>query len=248
MPALTNLTADPTTDKPPRPRRWIPVSLRMVMAIFLLLGVVSTAMVGIPAYRQQVAIRQLRLSGCEFLTRHNVPGWLRRPAWLRRWVWNQRNKLFEEVYWVDLRRAQDPGAELSHLDGLASIHEVILVRTPVTDSDLVQLKGLTNIQELLLTGTSVTDAGLVHLKELTSMKVLKLDNTRVTDAGLAHLRGMTKMEGLSLVGTQVTEVGMQHLEVLPKLRLLVLSNITETNPGVVKLKRALPGLRVSPSW
>ena len=242
MPAPANGSPSPTADKPPRLRRRIPLSLRMFVAILGLLGIVSTAMVGIPVCRQQLAIRQFQQHGCQFYTQ---PGG---PAWLRRWVGDRRMKLFDQVVMVDLRRAKDTDGALAHLNGLTSVREVILIGTPITDSGLMHLKGLTNLQRLLLMNTSVTDAGLVHLKGLTNMKVLKLDNTRVTDAGLAHLQGMTRMEGLSLVGTSVTEVGMQHLKGLPKLRLLVLSNVAETSSGVAELKQALPGLRVGPSW
>jgi hypothetical protein len=48
------------TDKPPGPRRWIPVSLRIFVAILVVLGAVSGLWVAVAAYRQHVAIREFK--------------------------------------------------------------------------------------------------------------------------------------------------------------------------------------------
>jgi hypothetical protein len=56
--------SDPTLSKPPRPRRWIPLSLRMYLAVLVAVGVASIACVAVPIYRQHVAIQEIeRLSG-----------------------------------------------------------------------------------------------------------------------------------------------------------------------------------------
>ena len=56
-------------DKPPRPRRWIPLSLRMFLALLVLLGGGSALWIGIPAYQQHRAIHELKqVPGVTFLT------------------------------------------------------------------------------------------------------------------------------------------------------------------------------------
>src|SRR5437899_1044585 len=90
MAAPATSTSDPTTDKPPRPRRWIPVSLRMLVAVLTSLGV-ACAWYGVTGYRQLTAIRELE----------SVPGDVRTkpvgPGWLRDWVGIERMRMFDEV-------------------------------------------------------------------------------------------------------------------------------------------------------
>ncbi|MBI3863652.1 MAG: hypothetical protein HY290_17315 [Planctomycetia bacterium] len=100
-----NQNADPTTIQPPRARRWVPLSLRMFAAILVILVVSSVLWIGIPAYRQHVAIREIeQVDGS---VRTNPVG----PAWLRSWVGDERMKLFDRVDDVEfgLRGCQKTG-------------------------------------------------------------------------------------------------------------------------------------------
>jgi hypothetical protein len=109
-----NPSADPTTVNPPRPRRWIPLSLRMFVAILVLLGAGSALWIGVPAYRQQTAIREIERVGGKVVTRP------RGPNWLRTWVGDERMKPFDEVVTVLLKGSQCTDATLTHLTGLTS--------------------------------------------------------------------------------------------------------------------------------
>jgi hypothetical protein len=51
--------ADSTAGKPPRPRRRIPLSVKLFLSLLLLVGVGSALWVGIHAYRQRVAIKDI---------------------------------------------------------------------------------------------------------------------------------------------------------------------------------------------
>src|SRR5262245_55219634 len=74
-PATT--TREHTTDKPPRRRRSIPVSLRVSVAILLLIGTACVYWVGIPAYRRRAAIGEIgRLGGTASITIVDPPRWL----------------------------------------------------------------------------------------------------------------------------------------------------------------------------
>jgi hypothetical protein len=56
---------------------------------------------------------------------------------------------------------------------------------------------------------------------LKTVEYIFLNNTPLTDSGLARLSALTKLKQVKLEGTQVTDA------------------------GVVELKRALPGLKIS---
>src|SRR5579872_4785729 len=88
------------TDKPPRCRRWIPLSLRMFVAILVLLAVGSALRICVPAYRQLVVNRLIQ--------RHR--GGIRTepvgPAWLRARVGDETMGMFDEVVEVHLAATQ----------------------------------------------------------------------------------------------------------------------------------------------
>src|SRR5579872_1327739 len=95
MVPTANPSHDPTAAKPPRAKRWIPISLRMFLVMLAVVGVAGVLGVGLPAYRQHVAIRDIE----------QVDGSMRSdpvgPAWLRSWVGDERMKLFDHVVHVE---------------------------------------------------------------------------------------------------------------------------------------------------
>jgi hypothetical protein len=163
---------DVPTDIPPRPRRWVPLSLRIFAALLVILGG-GSLWIGFPAFRQYAAIREIqRLRGTANFRRVG-------PQWLRDVVGNQLMQGLDEVIDVDLRRTAANDHTLDHLKGLASLEWVDLGSTDVTDAGLAHLKELTNLQSLSLRNTAVTDAGLGSLRGLTKLKSLDLHNTKV---------------------------------------------------------------------
>lgn len=259
--ATLQVAADETkTDRPLRPRRWIPLSLRMFLALLAIAGM-GSVWVGVRGYRQLVAIRQLEDLGSDIV---QTPAG---PLWLRNLVGADRMRMFDEVTEVNYgREATNAGLEhlrgfnrlqlltlapapvtnagLEHLRGLTCLQELNLSFTQVTDVGLEHLRGLTSLQDLSLNYVQVTDAGLEHLRGLTSLQCLRLDGTRVTDAGLEHLRELTHLEDLSLRNAHVTDVGLEHLQGLNRLQRLYLRDTHVTDAGVAELKRALPDLMI----
>jgi hypothetical protein len=70
MAALTN--PDPTTENLPRPRRWIPLSLRMFVALMLVLG--NVIWIVVPAWTQPAAINEIRAGRVKGVRNHYVIG------------------------------------------------------------------------------------------------------------------------------------------------------------------------------
>jgi hypothetical protein len=178
---------DPALSIPPTPepcRRLIrlPRPLWIGVVTVLLIVVALGLRIGIPIYRQQVAIREIqRLGGV-------VQFRARGPIWLRERIPARFNELFGEVDFVSLSETSATDATLAHLQGLDGLKQIWLTATSVTDSGMPHLKGLTNLQILFLDRTRVTDAGLAHLKGLTRLRILALLQTPVSDAGVAELK------------------------------------------------------------
>jgi hypothetical protein len=230
--------------------------------MLLLLGVGSSLWIGVPAYRQHLAIQEIiRRNG---LVDSRPLG----PKWLRDLLGERLMRPFEEVDEVFLYHDEITDATLwrvsllrpkklilddtpvtptglAHLEGMTTLKTLYLERSESTDAGMIHLKALTNLDWLLLGGNpGVTDAGLAHLSGLIGLRALALDDTQVTDAGLAHLKRLANLEILWLSDTQVTDAGLAHLNGLTRLKELWVVNTRVTDDGATELERALPGLRL----
>jgi hypothetical protein len=138
----------------PRPL-WIGIAAAVVVVISLGLRV------GLPIYRQQVAIAEIERVGGVVFTQPCGPEWLE-----------------SLLYGID----QDLG------DRLVTVSAVCLDGRPVTDRTLERLLWLGDLQELMLNRTEMTDARLARLQQLKTLKKISLAKCPVTDAGVADLQ------------------------------------------------------------
>ena len=225
MTAPATPSPDSTADKPPRPRRWIPLSLKMFAAILMLLGVASALFIWAfysqsqERQREQGLVQDIGYWGGSVV---RVPGG---SEWLRRFASQDGPisvQIFERISFI-------------RLDGTAT-----------TDAGLSRIRRsrLTSLEGVSLDGTAVTDAGLRQLSGLTRLRHVRVSRTAVTDAGLAHLSGLTNLQELFLDGTAVTDVGLVRLHGLTGLRVLGLTNTRVSSIGVAELQRALPDLSI----
>lgn len=79
------------------------------------------------------------------------------------------------------------------------------------DTDLDLLKGFASLEELNLRGTKVTDAGIKRLRVLKQLRSLNLTATNLTDAGIAELMAFPHLESLVLRYTHITDNGVSQL-------------------------------------
>src|SRR5579872_3835817 len=188
MASRTDPIPDPTSDKPPRSRRWIPVSARLVLLIVPVLGIVALNWIAVRSYGNAIAINAIERLGGKVSMRPRAPQWLQERAY---------------GDWTEL------------LDDVVSVR---IAFAEITDDWLAHLEGLSSLEELKLSRMTISDAGLLHLKGLKNLQVLELDHTLVGDAGMAHLSGTTNLESLSLEGTQIGDAGLGHLSRLHNLQ------------------------------
>jgi hypothetical protein len=235
---------DRTTDKPPRPRRWIPVSLRVFLVILAGLGVAGTWRC-VHGYRQLLTVREVERVG-GFIHAKQAG-----PEWLRGLLGDDRIRMFDKVDEIAFFRRHSNHANddtLRQIGRLGSLKELHLSDTGVTDQGLEHLMWLGKLEILELGNTQVTDVGLAHLKRLENLELLNLRHTQVTDAGLAHLKGLTGLKRLNLNATRVTDRGLAQLKELTNLEILWLDRrkMTVSEGTVIELERTLPGLHVIP--
>jgi hypothetical protein len=95
----------------------------------------------------------------------------------------------------------------------------------------------------------LTDEGLRHIGLIRTLRELYIQLTSITDRGLPFLQGLTKLRRLDLnkndkdAAGDITDAGLESLTPLVKLERLNLQGTKVTDPGICKLRKALPGLR-----
>src|SRR6266446_1332594 len=109
---------DPIAPEPWRFSFRLPRPLWVGVAAPVLLVVAVILRIGVPIYRQQMAIHQLEKLSARFKTEHGG------PDWLRRWLGNERMKLFDHVVAVSLLTMESSETDHRFLRDLTALREI----------------------------------------------------------------------------------------------------------------------------
>jgi Leucine-rich repeat (LRR) protein len=126
-------------------------------------------------------------------------------------------------------------AGLKQLPRFATLTDLSLSDSPVTDAALTALAAVPNLSVLSLSGTWITDAGLDHLPALPNLSELHLDGTRITDVGLQSLRRFPQLSELALAKTRVSSAGIKELGLLKNLEVLDVRDTGVSEDALVHL-------------
>jgi Leucine-rich repeat (LRR) protein len=251
MAAPAPSTPNLLTDRPPRCRRWIPLSLRIFLILLTIAGAAS-GWVLVRGYRQLALIREIRRLGGRV---HQVA---RGPAWLRKQIGEERMSAIDEVDRIDFSSTRVTDSDLACVKGFQSLRELELWSTPVTGAGIIhlktlpnlqrlglgwaispaeiaQLKELKNLQELRLCGREITNASLATLSDLKHLRALTLSDRQITDDGIAHLKGLRELRRLRLSGTGITDAGLSNLKAMSQLEHLTLDSNDISDTGLAHL-------------
>src|SRR5262249_40568744 len=135
--------------------------------------------IGVPAYRQMCAIREIESVGgvVEFPL---VP-----PGWLDRTMGRKGRDLFGGIESVRFQRAEATcGRGWSSYAGPAPW----TTGPTIDDAKLGCIVHVPNLRRLVLIWTNVGDDGMKHVARLEKLEELNLEGTDVSDAGVALLR------------------------------------------------------------
>jgi hypothetical protein len=263
MATPANLCADPTTDKPPRRKRWIPLSLRLFVATIR-------------------TVPEIRVRNSGYHKEGPVP--MRCRDWLPLSVclitaaclWSTQSRA-DEAAAVELIRQRGGSVEYEGKDAERAVVSVSLPGGKISDDDLKVLKELPKLRGLSVSGQTgkspprgngrITDAGLRDIAALTSLESLDLRANRITDEGLKELRTLTKLRTLDLSMTAITDDGLRelqalkhleslriwdvgltdaalsHLRPIKSLKRLALAHAKVTETGLSSLREALPDIK-----
>jgi Leucine rich repeat len=223
-------------DQPPRSRRWIPLSLRLFVAMMALMFVGGALWVGVAMYREQVTVAEIeRVGGLVEFTNGG-------PDWLRRQIGNQRMKPFDNVCTVQLVKKDGVDSILPQLNRLPKLRRLNIALSDVSDAGMSHVAALSTLENLDIHHTRITDKGVGYLEGLPNLQVLDLRWTLVTDTGLARLKGIPKLRDLDLGNTKLTDAAIPEIVRIPNLQRINLGATGITDAALGQLKNA-PGLQ-----
>jgi hypothetical protein len=239
---------DRPADKPPRRKRSIPISLRIVASLALL-GLGGAAWFGLLVHQRHTAIAAIERAGGS-VSRQRIG-----PRWLRDIVGDSRMALVEEVDAVSFNRGTSTDAELLHVRALESLQGLYLnemldsglvygpKRSLVTDAGLAHIPGLNRLWGLGLVRTQVTGSGFIHLARMQDLEILNCAHSPITDDALRHLKRLKSLKGLDLRDTRITDAGAAHLAELTNLTSLDLGNNRLVSDAALRPLRQLEKLQ-----
>jgi hypothetical protein len=181
-------TALETNEAQPTRRRWLRVSLGLIVVTVALGGICLPFWV-YGAKRQRAAALAIELAGGSYVYDYEENPPLDSPAAQPGpdWLCNRLGvDYFADITWVTLP-PDATNSTAAHLSALTGLERLYLTSTQIDDAGLIHLSGLTSLRELRLDGTDVSDAGLVHLCHLRRLQTLWLDGTRVSGDGKMRL-------------------------------------------------------------
>lgn len=136
----------------------------------------------------------------------------------------------------------------------ATLQELVLDGTEISDDDLARIKGHTQLKILWLKGTPITAKGVSHLVNLTQLERFHLTVSSVDDDVGETLKQLPNLISIGLSLTGAGDRTVEALAELPKLEVIGLSRTEVTDQAVNSLSRmkslrqvSLRGSKVSPA-
>lgn len=181
-------------------------SMRFPRPIWLFAGTAALVLIGlglvlgVPVYRQRMAIQEIkRFSGSVQYFQH-------RPEWLTRLIGEEWMEWINEpehvVFWPD-------GPTLSRRSRFGGM--VVGSEPLINDQRLKCVLGLPHLKSLDLAFSNTGDAGLEYVSRLQHLEFLRLEGTDVSDAGIAILLRMKSLKTLQVEHTKITATGVRKL-------------------------------------
>jgi len=234
--------------KEARKRRYVRFSLRALLVMVAVVGIVVAPYVNRLHKRQRAIARIEALGGSISGTSVSLKG----SGAVDDDLIHLRH--LRNVTALDLADTRITDRGLRSLHTVPNIWIVNLRGTQVTDEGLLHLKVLSRLRELILDDTRMTGQGLQHLRGLPDLRTLRLQGTLINDANLSQLRHLSALRQVMLAGTPITDAGLEHLKMLNGLRAIFLHDTGSgiprdvpagvTDEGIASLQRSLPNCNI----
>jgi len=221
MPEPVIDTAASSTDKPPR-RRWrLPLTLKMFVTLLAMLTAAGGWIIW-RGYRQLAAIEQIeqsKLGGMKGEVKCEPIG----PTWLRKQLGADRMRMFDRVTQVGCY-LESPNPELFREIGRwSNVTQLGIFLGPMDQSEFESLKTPADIRHVVSQWAEQnreTETGFKHFRRLTQLKLLAFQGPSVTDRELDCIENFPNLTHLIFELTPITDVTARQFSKLKKLEFL----------------------------
>jgi hypothetical protein len=126
---------------------------------------------------------------------------------------------------------------------LASLQDLVLSHTRITDSGLESLQRLSRLKTIHLADTGVTNAGLQALGRLRALTIIDLSGTKVT-GNFERLRDLANLNWLVVRRLSLDATAISAIGECPSLSRLTLNGTTCPPQSLQTLSEKRPNLTI----
>lgn len=137
------------------------------------------------------------------------------------------------------------GQGFDKIAGAASITNLELLSSGITDEGLKAISTFKKLQSLRVNSPKVTTSGYAALASLKTLASLAASSTAFDDEAAGLIATMPNLSSLDLGGTKITDTGLMKLKPLKKLSTLNLANTAVTAEAAAEFQKLMPQCRVS---
>ncbi|MFN0076916.1 MAG: protein kinase domain-containing protein [Prosthecobacter sp.] len=137
------------------------------------------------------------------------------------------------------------GKGLDKIAGAASITNLELNGSGITDEGMKAISTFKKLQALRITSVKVTAAGFAAVANLKPLVSLTLTGTFFDDEAAGLIATVPNLASLDLGNTKITDAGLPKLKTLKKLTTLSLGGTPVTLEAAAEFQKAMPQCRVS---
>lgn len=136
------------------------------------------------------------------------------------------------------------GKGLDSLAGTASIADLELLNSGITDEGMRAIGTFKKLRTLRVTSPAVTDAGAAALARVNTLAFLTLERTSIGDDSAGVIADLSNLTELHLSRTKITDAGLAKFKTLKKLKVLSLRGTSITAEAAAEFQKNMPQCRV----
>ena len=152
----------------------------------------------------------------------------------------------KKLGWLRISSTQVGDKGLEHLNNLPALVDLEANFTMITDDGVKRIQPLLQqLKSIRLSNTQISDQAIAPIAASPMLEELYLANTQLTDKGISQLSKLPRLKKLILNGTAATDSGIDALAGCKSLKELFLYDTAVSYKSVEKLKKKLPGIRIT---
>jgi hypothetical protein len=215
-------------ETPPRTKRWIPVSVKVLVFLLLTLSAASVYF-ALPLVHNYRAIKRVDALGGAYSggpTRSQVPWWLASV------VGEDVKRSMGDIRGVFIFSGSISDTDMELIARARNLQSLKIQNAELKHGAFRPLAGNNSIQVIDLSNSTGCNDAIAHIATLKSLRDLCLERSDVDNVGFRQLVGLNELTTLSLDGTAIDDSSASHFAEFPSVKNIGLSGTNLTDAGI----------------